>query len=62
MEGPMTVAELSKYLKLDKMTIYKMVKEKRMPASRIGYQWRFFREDIDNWIRSQSVDVKPDGE
>ena len=37
MEGPMTVRELSQYLKLDKITIYKMVKEKRMPAARIGH-------------------------
>ena len=61
MEGPMTVRELSQYLKLDKMTIYKMVKENRMPAAKIGHQWRFFQEDIENWIRSQSVDVKTDG-
>ena len=62
MEGPMTVAELSQYLKLDKITIYKMVKEKRMPAVRIGHQWRFFQEDIEKWIRSQSVDVKTNGD
>lgn len=55
MEGPMTVAELSEYLKLDRMTIYKMLREKRIPASRIGHQWRFFREDIDKWIRSNST-------
>ena len=54
MEGPMTVRELSQYLKLDKITIYKMVKEKRMPASRIGSQWRFFKEDIDAWVRSNA--------
>ena len=35
----MTVKELSEYLKLDKMTIYKMLKEETIPASRIGHQW-----------------------
>ena len=58
MEGPMTVRELSQYLKLDKLTIYKMAKERSMPAARIGHQWRFFREDIDAWIRSNSVAAK----
>ncbi|MCI0440329.1 MAG: excisionase family DNA-binding protein [Chloroflexi bacterium] len=48
----MTVKELSEYLRLDRMTIYKMLKEGSIPASRIGHQWRFFREDIDEWIRS----------
>lgn len=52
MEPPMTVKELSDYLRLDRMTIYKMLKEGSIPASRIGHQWRFFREDIDEWIRS----------
>ncbi len=48
----MTVKELSDYLRLDRMTIYKMLKEGSIPASRIGHQWRFFRDDIDEWIRS----------
>ncbi len=52
MEPPMTVKELSDYLRLDRMTIYKMLKEGNLPASRIGHQWRFFRDDIDEWIRS----------
>ena len=55
MEAPMTVNELSDYLKLDRMTIYKMLKKETIPASRIGHQWRFFREDIDAWIRSHRV-------
>lgn len=52
MEPPMTVKELSEYLRLDRMTIYKMLKEGNIPASRIGHQWRFFRSDIDEWLRS----------
>ncbi len=56
----MTVKELSDYLKLDRMTIYKMLKEETIPASRIGGQWRFFREDIDAWIRSKKVGPLPD--
>ena len=55
MEAPMTVKELSDYLRLDRMTIYKMLKEGSLPASRIGHQWRFFREDIDEWIRSRRI-------
>ena len=59
MEPPMTLKELSEYLKLDSMTIYKMLKEESIPASRIGHQWRFFRKDIDAWIRSKSVGPDP---
>jgi excisionase family DNA binding protein len=52
MQPPMTVRELSEYLRLDRMTIYKMLKEGSIPASRIGHQWRFFRSEIDEWLRS----------
>lgn len=54
-EPPMTVKELADYLRLDRMAIYKMLKEGTIPASRIGHQWRFFRKDIDDWIRSKRV-------
>ena len=60
MEAPMTVNELTEYLKLDRMTIYKMLKEEQIPASRIGHQWRSFREDVDAWLRSKSVGPDPD--
>lgn len=56
-EPPMTVKELSDYLRLDRMTIYKMLKEHAIPAARIGHQWRFFRDDIDAWIRSHQHSV-----
>ena len=59
MEAPMTVKELSEYLRVDKMTIYKMLKEEKIPASRIGHQCGIFREDIDAWIRSKAVGPTP---
>ena len=61
-EPPMNVKELSEYLRLDRMTIYKMLKEGELPASRIGHQWRFFTVDIDAWIRSKRVGYGVDGD
>ena len=51
----MTTKELSEYLQLDPMTIYKLLKSGDIPANRVGHQWRFFRSDIDDWIRSKQV-------
>ena len=42
MEAPMTVNELAEYLKLDSTTLYKMLKEEKIPASRIGHQMEVF--------------------
>ena len=51
----MTTKELAEYLQLDRMTIYKLLKSGDIPANRVGHQWRFFRADIDTWIRTQKV-------
>ena len=51
----MPTSELSEYLQLDRMTIYKLLKSGDIPANRVGHQWRFFRSDIDDWIRSKQV-------
>ena len=53
--GLMTTKELSEYLQLDRMTIYKLLKSGDIRATRVGHQWRFFRSDIDDWIRSKQV-------
>ena len=54
----MTTKELAEYLQLDRMTIYKLLKSGDIPANRVGHQWRFFRSDIDAWIRSKPVQEK----
>jgi len=58
MEAPMTVLELSQYLKLDKITIYKLVKEGRIPAVRLGHQWRFLGDEVEQWLKSNSIGQK----
>jgi excisionase family DNA binding protein len=49
-----TLKEVAKYLRVRPVTIYKLCKEQKIPAMRIGNRWRFMKEDIDNWIGGQS--------
>jgi excisionase family DNA binding protein len=49
----MTVKDVSKYLQLSMDMIYKMAQQGKIPASKIGAQWRFKREEIDEWVRAQ---------
>ncbi len=42
----MTVDEVAQFLKLSKITIYKLVKQEKLPGFRVGNSWRFRREDI----------------
>lgn len=49
----LTTRELVNLLQLDRVTIYKMVKDGDLPALRVGGQWRFSAEAIDAWLRAQ---------
>jgi len=44
-----TVDELSEYLRVHKTTIYRMLKQRKLPAFRIGSDWRFCLEMITQW-------------
>jgi len=46
----MTVEELAKYLKTGVATIYKLAQEGRIPATKVGNQWRFRKKKIDEWM------------
>lgn len=50
----MTLDELALYLKVPKSTLYKIVQERRIPGQKIGKQWRFGKQAIDQWLASQT--------
>ena len=52
-EQIMTLREVAKYLGLHAMTVYKLTREGRMPAAKIGGQWRFKRDVLDQWLEAQ---------
>ena len=49
-EQIMTLREVAKYLGLHAMTVYKLTREGRMPAAKIGGQWRFKKDILDAWL------------
>jgi excisionase family DNA binding protein len=50
-----TVGELSTYLHVHESTIYRLVEERKLPAFKIGSNWRFRREQIDTWRLAQET-------
>lgn len=42
----LTLTETAQWLKLSEMTILKLVKEKKIPAIKVGRQWRFSHERL----------------
>jgi excisionase family DNA binding protein len=57
----MTAKELSRYLKLHEITIYRYAANGQIPATRIGQVWRFDRDIIDDWIRTAHDQSGPNG-
>jgi excisionase family DNA binding protein len=49
----LTLEEVAAYLRLKPQTIYKWAQEKRIPAAKIGREWRFRKSVIDRWLDDQ---------
>lgn len=49
----LTIEDLSGYLKIPKSTLYKLVREGKIPCQKIGRHWRFHKEAVDNWLSKQ---------
>jgi len=45
----LTVQEVSSYLRVHPSTIYRMLKRNELPAFRVGSDWRFTVEALDEW-------------
>jgi excisionase family DNA binding protein len=52
-EGFLTTEEVLEYLQVNLRTIYRLIKAGKIPAVRVGRQWRFRKRDIDAWLESQ---------
>lgn len=52
MEKLMTLEEVADYLRLSNDTIYRMANSGTIPASKVGNQWRFRKEDVDAWLEA----------
>lgn len=49
----LTIEEVATYLRLTPQTIYKWAQEKRIPAAKLGKEWRFRKSIIDRWLDEQ---------
>jgi excisionase family DNA binding protein len=54
----LTTEEVLEYLQVNLRTVYRLIKAGKIPAVRVGRQWRFRKRDIDAWLDSQ----RPRGE
>ena len=48
----LTVEEISVYLSVSNDTIYNWIKDRSMPAHKVGRKWMFKQADVDVWVKS----------
>jgi len=49
----LTVREVSEYLRVHPITVYRLLHAKQLPGFRVASEWRFDREAIDRWRAGQ---------
>ncbi len=54
-EGPyLDVHGVCKYLGISQATFYRLLKKRNgIPGHRIGGNWRFIKEELDQWVRDR---------
>ena len=56
----LTTDEVLAYLQVNLRTVYRLIKAGKIPAVRVGRQWRFRKTDIDAWLeRERSHSIRP---
>jgi len=51
----MSVNEVAKYLEFSTKKIYHLAEKHKIPAIRVGRQYRFVKTIIDEWLKEASI-------
>lgn len=55
----MTVEQVADYLQLNKLTVYKYIREGRLPAARLGKGYRIRSSDVEAFLERQMLRSAP---
>ncbi len=61
-EDILTIRDVAEYLKVTEKTVYGLAQKGKIPGFKVGGQWRFRREDIDQWIEEKKVTISKAGD
>ena len=49
-ENLLDITQVAEYLQMNKMTVYKLAREGKIPAFKVASEWRFRRDLLDKWM------------
>jgi excisionase family DNA binding protein len=53
-EQLLTLEQVAEYLNVDRFTVYRLLAQKKLPAFKVGSQWRFKSEMIEAWLMNNA--------
>jgi excisionase family DNA binding protein len=48
-----TTKQACEYLQITKLTLYKLIKEKKVRCNKLGKNYRFLKSDLENLVRGE---------
>ena len=51
-ESWFSVEQIAGYLSISKETVYRWLEKGKIPAHKVGKQWRFKHSEVDEWVKS----------
>ena len=51
----LSVEQIAAHLGISKETVYRWLEKGKIPAHRVGKQWRFKPSEVDEWVKSGSA-------
>ena len=62
-QGPiMRISDLARYLRVDRSTVYRLIRSGKVPYFLLADNFRFHREEIEKWVNTQheaTADLRP---
>jgi len=50
-----SLGEIAEYVGVSKDTVHRWIRNKEMPAHKVGRLWKFKVREVDNWVRSEKA-------
>lgn len=54
----MTVEEVAQYMRCHQSTVYRLLKRRRLPAFRLGSDWRIDFDVLRSWMRGNTISTE----
>ncbi len=56
MKDIISVRELASYLGVATITVYRLTEKGDLPGHKVGGQWRFMRDEVEDWLRQERIE------